>query len=251
MCIGCLSINNCKALDFNNDNVVIVAGDGSFENPYILEDNDNEIIRFIENNYESKKCQLNMEETSTYGLQIFTGSTQVDTSKTIKYPASYWYRTSGGGSIAYNGSLVFQLIDYTHYSLVGDMLSDAVLGTVKSTLNSIIVDSYDSDKAIKALTSLGISNSIVIGSLLPGIGYAAAVYGGITSLKSLSEAVELEILATAYKERHHVMTVHYKTSYNGAWYLHSTIEEAQTQDNPQIPKNAYGTGKFENEPRIR
>ncbi len=233
---------NC--IGANND--FIVGGDGSFDNPYILKDENNKIADYINKNYEEKKQQKYSRST-----QIFPASTKVDTSKTIANPGSYWRRTSGGGSTSTNGSMVFTLIDYTNWNQMGDMCANALKGNVQSTLRDIAASSYSATTAKSLLTKLGITNSVVISGFLPAIGYAAAVYGGITSISSFTSAVNNRALADAQLNRHNLMSVHYRTSYNGAWYSHSRVEEGTRLSNPQIPQSMYGVGKYTNSTRIK
>lgn len=249
MAIGLIVSMITPTYAYNNNEIEIISGDGSFDNPYVLADYDNEIGEFIINNYEEKKGSGGDNENAR-SVQIFTSSTVANSSKSVADPGSYWYRTSGGGSVNYNGSMVFVLIDYTNHSQMGDMCAQALKGGVQSALRSIISNNYNTTTAKNTLKNLGISNNLIISGLLPAIGYAADTYGGLTDFGSLSSAIQNEILADTQLNDHHLMTVHYKTAYNGAWYLHCTIEESMFKTFPQIPKEAYGVGTYANRTRI-
>ena len=232
-----------------DNEVEIISGDGSFENPYILADYNNEVGEFIINNYESKKGS-NEGSAGTYSTQIFTSSTLADSSKSVADPGSYWYRTGGGGTTNTNGTMVFVLIDYTNHSQMGDLCAEALKSNVRSALSTIVSSSYSTSAAKSLLRGLGITNKLIIGGLLPAIGHAAVVYGGISTYASFSTALSDEVLADTQLHDHHLMTVHYKTSYNGAWYMHCLIEESMFKTFPQIPKSTYGTGTYVNSTRI-
>ena len=242
------STNNLFALETND---FIIAGDGSFDNPYILKDDKNEIAEFINKNFEEKMYGKKTNHNITKSPQIFTGCMDVDKGKTIGTTGSFWKKESGGQNTSVNGNMVFSLIDYTNWNEMGDMCAHALKGDVKSALKGIAASSISSATAKSKLTKLGIKSSTAVGGFLPAIGFAAAVYGGITTYTSYSGALSNEVFADAQLNKHYIMTVHYKTAYQGAWYSHSRVEEGTTKSNPQIPHSRYGIGSFTTKPRIK
>lgn len=238
-CMSFGTIHNTSALEPKD---YIIAGDGTFENPYILKDENNEIAKFINKNFDEK--MYNANQGITRSAQIFTGCMNVDKGKTIADPGSYWKKTSGGQNTTVNGNMVFSLIDYTNWSQMGDMCAHALKGDVKSALKSIAASSTSSATAKSKLVNLGVKASTVISGFLPAIGFAAGVYGGISTYTSYSTALSGNTLADAQLNKHYVMTVHYKTAYQGSWYAHSRVEEGTTRSNPQIPHSRYGIGTF-------
>lgn len=230
------------------DEVIILDGDGSFDNPYIIEDNDNEIIKFINNNYD-KLNSSNPDVANPLGLS--SASTTVDTSKTISSSGAYWKYTSGGGTTATNGSLVYTLIEYVPYSKMGDMCALALKSNVQSSLRSAAVSTTVS-AAKSILSKVGITNTLAATGFLPGVGFLAAAYGGVSMANTFITACNNNVLADTQLHKHHLMIVHFKTSYNGSWFLYSRVEESTTQTHPQIPiAKYYGNGTFTNSSRIK
>lgn len=236
----CNSVVSINANEY--DEVIIIDGDGSFDDPYEIVDNNNEIIEFINENYDRINAQSNQRGLSS-------GSTTVNTSITISSTGAYWDYTGGGGSVAYNGTLVYTLIDYINHSKLGDMCALALLSNTRSALG-LANNTTNVNTAVDYLVNASIDEAVARYGMLPGIGFAATVYGGIKMLSTFISAAEDGILAGAQLNRKHLMIVHFKTSYNGSWYKYSRIEEATYKDYPQIPQSAYGNGDFENSGRL-
>lgn len=230
-----------------NNEVIILSGDGTFENPYEIEDNDNEIVEFINQNYERLNSNC-LGDITPYGLS--SSSTTVDNNTTISSSGAYWRYQSGGGTTVNNGSLVYTLIEYVPHSKMGDMCALALKGaTIQNSLRNAS-NASSTSAAKQELAKVGISSTLSVVGFLPGIGYLASAYGGISMCSTFITACNNDVLANTQLNQHHLMIVHFKTSYQGSWYKYSRVEESTTKTHPQIPQNAYGVGKFTNSSRL-
>lgn len=230
----------------------VIAGDGSEDNPYILDYSlVPEFEQFVIDAYN------NPRHSSASTVSSFTDS------NLTKYQGIYsnggvWVYSSGGMSVSSDGSLRFSRIAYstvdqTHklysartnpsaWNKLVDILKG--LGGVVLTKSNVASAVENGLKIAGYATIGGYSAASIASATVAVVGATAAIYGSWTLLNQIVNLKTDSELNAANASNLTFVNINYMTSYHGSWYSYTTVESGWASNKVYVPTSFYGTGNF-------
>lgn len=226
--------------------VVIIAGDGSFDNPYHVDYNEaphfKEYLDSINENIIDSLDTINSNE-GIMPLGIYENYL-TGTPVGEKNFGGEWTFTGNAPSVAYNGNVCLLRIEYitrTDTAYMNQMIQDGVYGSIKGQLVDILKKPMDDalDDLIKA--KITAENARVI---LKVFGKLNNLYSYLQLAKLVNDCFVAAKYSNAASNGYGMINAAFRTAYQGSWYEHCG-EDTWTDDNyVKLPNSAYGTGTF-------
>ena len=239
----------------NNDQIfvqeienAILSGDGSIDNPYILDtDKAPNFTEYMNNKGEEALVKSGILESNedqnitTYGLSgILKGTSHSGQTK-----GGYWKYSSGGMNVIYNGSITMKKVEYIGYAqtkAISDAFeSSALKNTFKSILQSIV--SSDFEKVVTILLQKGFATEAARG-LAHWIGASSTLFSLASLSKEINDFLTAKMYKTAKNNGHGIVHAEFLTAYNGSWYAQSLTEEWTSYSTAYEPSTTYGKGTY-------
>lgn len=227
--------------------VAIISGDGSEDNPYVVDYDKAPNFKAYMESLETKvmnSLQGDLENNgiSTFGIYdgIMTG-----TKKTGQTKGGQWKYSSGKPSVAVNGNIWMKKVVYISIANTKN-----IRNTLASTLaKDIIVDNLTDiakkpfDSALELLIKKGLSEGSAT-SVLIGLGKLNSLFTAAEVTKFVNDLFILSRYNTAVNNGYGMLNVIYATSYNGSWYAQYGEDTWTTASTVYLPGSAYGTGTY-------
>ncbi len=235
----------CSDLSAINDDSYIISGDGSFENPYVIDRNLNPELAAVLDSYaiqhiDSKVADLSKGTTiscfeNTILTQYFDSSNN----------GGVWVYTSGGGNGATNGQIVMKHIEYIGYNYSHDLAYQINTANNQSSIINLAITilGYSVNGALAYLNSVGYTGNLAKGIVsLSGISSLVNGFSTSSTISAFSSSYNSQVVIDADYDYKGFIIYEYVTSYNGSWYYASNYEEWYNYPYIYKPATAYGTG---------
>lgn len=248
MLIMLIPIHNANALDVDEliDNelkVAIILGDGTADNPYVVDYNKAPHFKdYMDALDEKIISSLHGKAPATRG--IFDG-VLVGAAHKSQSNGGCWVYKSGAPSTSVNGNIWMEAVTYQSISDTKEMYklrNDKYQWDRIKEIGSSIA-SKPADKAYDLIVSSGIAGKTAT-SLLRAVGKINGIFTAVTILQFINDYCELSRYRTAVNNGDGMLHARYKTSYNGSWYSHSLEDIWKTANTAYEPATIYGKGTY-------
>lgn len=227
--------------------VAIIAGDGSFDNPYIIDPlkapEFNEFLKesgrealvnsgsiTVENNGASSRAIGDLLHGQYKGSLQFGGA---------------WERTSGGMSVVNNGNVTMEAVTYLSADdvefRVDNYEEEEFIEAFIGLFPSIYDDSFAT--ALSVLADAGFNLQWAV-SMMRFAGIGATIYSVTLFAAELRNKLDIQPFMRAYANGNGVLHAQFKTAYNGSWYSQILTDEWTNYPNVYLPNSSYGSGSF-------
>ena len=221
----------------------IIAGDGSAENPYILNEETSPMFtQYLEEKGKEAIVSLQVPTVSTFGLfdGILSG-----TSHGTAPNGAYWKYTSGAPNVNSNGNVWMKSVEYMTYNEVKNMVagfnSSSYVSVFKGSITEIA--GWSLTKAVNHLINKAIQKSIAT-AFATWLGCGTTFIGAYLILEEYSTFTKQRPYIRAHEAGVGLIHAAYNTSYQGKWYGHSASDLWPTYPIAKDPGIMYGKGTY-------
>lgn len=249
--LGLINVRPVFAIESDMDKIYeeeisksIVSGDGTAENPYII--NDKTAPMFSQYLDEKGKEAISLLQgtsiISPYGILdgVLSGKSHSSQTK-----GAYWVYTSNAPSTVSNGNIWMKKVEYVSkndvINICAGFTSSSLIETFKGSITSIAGKGLSS--AVDILVSKGFSKTVAT-SLAKWIGCGSTFFGAAIVLAEISNFFSQKPYLDARDAGKGLIHAEYNTSYQGQWYSHSLSEVWSNYPTAKEPGSYYGTGKY-------
>lgn len=221
------AIDNKELIYEEEINSAIIAGDGSFDNPYILDqEKAPEFTNYLISNGLIVLNQMNGIEVNngiaTCAIEDFLDNNKLHANQSR---GGYWTRTSGGMSVSSNGNVTMIAIEYINHTLTKAIYNELKTDWKKEKVRELVEDEIQR----------GFSDTVTIllnyGIATEGAKALAAYLGTFSNTLSLVLLAQ-EIDAVLREEKYRIASnnndgllhAQFNTSYQGAWYAQTLTD---------------------------
>lgn len=229
----------------NNElEVAIISGDGSGENPYIVDYKLAPVFEaYISKSEEVVKQTLSIKNTyiSTYG--IFDG-VLVGTAHYNQTRGGYWKYTNTPPSATSNGNIWMKAVNYIPTSttvIIANMLQEQVFQTIRNMANSLVNLPLDE---LKSKIDEKIQTELAGESFAKAIGKISNLYTSTQMINFMQTLFSTALYSEAKMYGYGIINAVYQTSYQGSWYSHQFEDTWTTANTAYEPASAYGNGNY-------
>lgn len=225
-----LFMPSARALEPEMDDIshYVLSGSGTFEDPYIL-DNDNPYKTMFDEVMRNSVRASN-PNVSTYSVfsASLTGGPRYAPS------GGKWTYTSGGLDASADNRMVYKGITYSDHTRISVLMKG---------LNNLIILDHIKDALGDYLFGPALNNYLQSKGVPEDIADAAEDVFGFVYGKFTFAGNDKAILEAAAQSGG-VMEVVYNTSYHGSWYQSSALASWDEYPNAYFPVGPYGNGSF-------
>lgn len=223
--------------------VAIISGDGTAENPYVVDYDKAPYFREYMDRLDDKVvASLHGEVPLTRGILdgVLSGTKHTGQSR-----GGCWIYKSGAPSTSVNGNIWMKAITYQSAAdtkLVYNLKNDTYQWNKVKEIGSTIASKPASD-AFDLIVKSGIAGSTAT-ALLRGIGKINSIFSAITVLQFINDYCVLSRYRSAANNGYGMLHATYNTSYNGSWYSHTLEDTWTTANTVYEPGPYYGKGTY-------
>lgn len=222
----------------------IITGDGSAENPYIL---DKESAPMFTQYLEEKgqEIVMNMQNENTISSYVIVDSVLNGKSHSDQNNGGYWKYSSGAPNVIYNGNVWIKKVEYLSKQDVintcSTFTSSSFIDRFKDSINDIATLSLTS--AITYLTKKGFSKTAAE-SLAKWVGCGSTYFSIAIILSELNSYFSQKPYLAARDAGKGLVHTEYSTSYQGSWYSYSISEVWTNCPTAKEPASYCGQGVY-------
>lgn len=223
----------------------IVSGDGTSENPYILDYDKAPMFKeYIEEKAKQVLYSLNNSE-SVYSLSSFFDGVLNGASHYSQTKGGYWNYKSDAPSVIYNGMIWMRKIEYTSNADVMNYCAYLSSGDAVERFKGYIPDiaDFSASFAISYLVKKGISTAIAT-SLAAWAGCGTTFFAAAILLSEYSTFISEKPYLDARDAGKGLLHAQFYTSYQGQWYNHSLSDVWTSYSTAKEPNIYYGKGIY-------
>lgn len=242
-----VSALNTEELIEDELKVAIISGDGSEENPYVVDYEKAPHFKEYMNTINDKimdELQGTVENDGILLCGIYDGILK-GSKYTGQTKGGQWKYTSGKPSVSINGNIWMKKIVYvsiTNTKNIRNLLkSDTALEIFDECVGSIKDKAYDA--ALEYLVKKGLGEAMGK-SVLIGLGKLNSFFTAVEFAKFANDLLVLSRYNTAVNNGYGMINAIYATSYNGSWYAQYGEDSWTTASTVYLPSSAYGTGTY-------
>lgn len=243
MVSGSIGMKNISALTTNDDKYdeeikdAIVAGDGTFDNPYVLDfSKAEEFHKYLEKvtNTSHDKMARNTNDNLLRG-----------TSHNNQTKGAYWNYKSGGGNAMYNGATIVRKVEYVSkqdvVEICASFASASFINTFKATIGEAAGKSLQ--KGIEVLVKKGFAKTAAT-SLAKFIGCGSTYFQVAVLVAELNTFFQQKPYVTAKNQNKGVTHTEYQIAHQGNWFSYSNTDVWTNYPTAKEPFSDYGKGTF-------
>lgn len=223
----------------------IVSGDGTSENPYILDYDKAPMFKeYIEEKAEQLIYSLNYSE-SVYSLSSMFDGVLNGTSHYSQTKGGYWNYKSDAPSVIYNGMIWMRKIEYISKADVLNYCAYLSSGSAAERFKGYIPDiaGFSASFAISYLVKKGISTAVAT-SLAAWAGCGTTFFAAAILLSEYSTFISEKPYLDARDAGKGLLHAQFYTSYQGQWYSHSLSDVWTSYSTAKEPNTYYGKGTY-------
>lgn len=223
--------------------VAIISGDGTAENPYVVDYSKAPHFKeYIDGLDQKVIASLHGEVPLTRGVLdgVLSGTKHANQTK-----GGSWVYKSNAPSVSVNGNIWMKAVTYQSKAdtkAVYNLKNDTYQWNKVKEIGSAIASKPAND-AYALIVKTGVAGTTAT-ALLRALGKINSVFTAITVLQFINDYLVLSRYKTAVDKGYGMVHATYNTSYNGSWYS-QTLEDTWTTANTVYePGSFYGKGTY-------
>lgn len=243
MISGSIGIHTVNALSVNKDEYeeeiknAIIAGDGTFDSPYVLDYSKAEEFHKYLEDVTHTSHDTRTRNTNDNLLRGTSHSNQTN--------GAYWKYKSGGGNAMYNGATIVSKVEYVSkqdvIQICASFTSSSFINTFKATIGEVAGKSLQ--KGIEILVKKGFAKSAAA-SLAKFIGCGSTYFQAAVLVSELTTFFKEKPYVTAKDQGKGVTHTEYKIAHQGNWFSYSNTDVWTNYPTAKEPVADYGKGTF-------